>query len=1121
VNLEAVTQKEGKTALHIAVMKVDLPIISILVEAGANLEATTQNEGGETALHIAVRRGNLDIVKILCAAGANLQATTHTEGETALHIAIRHGRNDILEELLSHRPNLDVRALRTSETPLHYAVAKSGSLATVVDLLERGANYEALDSEGRSAAELAISNENINAAVAIVKMACGNRTKLAKEKDMLVRHVEQTKNRSSMDSELIADIFEAGCKPESTVLVEAIEKNDVALAELFLQRGADPNQPTSSGLYPIFVALECSGAQMIQLLAKHGADATVENGDGLTVLQAALASPSAANGQAIQGMFEALISCGADPKITYPDGKTLLHHVVSPPLRHPKLAHKLISSGVEVNQVDDSGSSALHYAGQSRPCLEVLLKHRADVRITNNDGLTPFLYAISTASSEAEPDLEPLARISSPRSVDDEGKTALHIAAERGLLKTTRLLLKYRADTTLVDPSGRRPLLLAVLAHQWSVVPLLATQPGINGWDEEGMTALHHIVTSIPTPPATWKDIAAATAKFCEKGISRTMRNRKGATPLIAAVMTLPEEGLPVIQTLLREDATERGSGRSNCIGHEDHKQKSALYHAVTLEKPAFVLALLRSGAPFRLDDWTLDRLPFEPITPKHRECLKLLAEHEWLRRSRVLNRSSGTVLPTSLLPKLFPLTDLEELLALGLDPNSLPAANPKLRGSLLWTILNQTLTEVPMPPEYLHDVLQLIIQFKADVTVVTAHRTAIPVQKPDPKLPTRCALTFLLEEFSTINIDVIMLLLEHGADLTTPSLHYQGRFPLHSAVRANRMDVVQEFLARKADVNALDEKKQSPLFIAAEKSFWEIVDLLMKHKAQVNIRDVEDATPLHMAAAGGSAIIVSTLLRAGASALAKNSKGQTPLACVPEALEEREKAKMTRSLTAYQQREESEIEDKKRRVERQKKLEEQEKLRKERLLAEETERQERLRKEKAQASLNERLRKEREQAAEKARLQKEREQAQRPASPKQPFFWSLRGRGKSLGTKSSSKQLTSMKSTPVLNTTSFESSMGNLLGDTLKGIGEPVKSSMALRSASATHLSPTSPTNGQKPAQPRADSGLGQVTLTTEKPLPVSERTQKTSDGPSGGKVEVSEELDSWLAMSKLLDRL
>ncbi|ORY14188.1 ankyrin repeat-containing domain protein, partial [Clohesyomyces aquaticus] len=855
---------------------------------------------GPSPLSIAVTAGYIRIVKILCEAGADCKASTKPESETPLHLAIKHGSLDIMDVLLSYGSDLDAQTSTTSETPLHYA-ASIGSLAGVVTLLKSGANYEATNRNGQSPAEVAFQGRHVHVAVAIISAARGNR-KLTKEKEMLLKHVEKSQNRFSMNNELIADIFEAGCDPDSTVLIEAIKRNDLSLAEMFLDKGADPNRPTTAGIRPIFAALSCSSAQIVQLLVKHGADVTTRDTEGLTVLQAAFESPSVHEKDAIAGIFEALLVGGADPTVLYPNGRTLLHRAVESEYGLAKVALLLLQHGIHVNERDNGANTPLHLATHSKSCTELLLKNGAGPGLVNNDGLTPLLFAVTNNTSDAEPELESLVKVSNLRTLDPQQKSALHLAAQNGLEKAVRALLRCRANTTLIDSNNMTPLLLAAVHHRWSVVAILATQPGTNARDKDGMTALHHAAMSTPKAPAQWKDIAFAVRKFCERGISRTMRDRFGATPLIQAVKTLPEEGFTVIQVLL----SDTGAGRSNCVAHEDHKKHSALYFAATLGKPTFVRALLMNGATFALEEWRLGKkAPIQPTSAENKQTLKLLAGHEWLRRMGLLKRHTGGDDPeVCALAEILPVSNLKDMLAMGLDPNNPPVpprTGGRFTGPLLWIILNQTILQPTPPTEYLYAIFKLLLSSGADPNATHA----LEAKNSTPSLQGRKsqflsfyhALSFLLEQHPTIDIDIITLFLSKGANLTIASSFYDGRYPLHSAVQGNRLDVVDEFLGRGADVNAVDHKQRTPLFIAAGKGFWELADILLKCGAKVDVKDADDNTPLHAACAGGSARIVNALLRKGAKPSVNNQKGRVPSECVPEGLPDQEKERIAAML--------------------------------------------------------------------------------------------------------------------------------------------------------------------------------------------------------------------------------
>jgi len=1070
---------------------------------------------GQPPLCIAVANGYTEIIKILLDAGANVDATTK-DGETALHLAIKNNRHDIIEMLLEIGPELEAHTTETHETALHYAASKSGSLATVVSLLKLGAKYDTLNSKGQSPAEAALLANNIHGAVAIINAARGRRNVLVKEKEMLLKHVKRSQNRFSIGNELIADIFSAACDPDSTVLVEAIKRDDAGLVEMFLNDGADPDRETARGDRPIFVALECAGAPVVQALVKHKANVTVRDAKGLTVLQAAFEGPLAQDKESISAIFDCLLSSGANATATYPDGKTLLHHAVSPSFCHARVAHLLLSSGVKVNAQDNGGNTALHLATHSKSCMEVLLKNGANPRKTNLDGLTPLLYAVTHGKKEKEPDLETLIKASDLRKINLQEQTVLHLAAANGLEKTIRILLRARAETTIVDSNKHTPLLLAVLNHQWHVVSLLTIPPSINSWDEDGMTALHHIATSVPKTPSTWKDIATAAVPFCERGVSRSMRERSGATPLILAIKALPEAGLPVIDTLLMQKADKRTSW--NCVSHEDHGRHDALHYAITMRKLAFVEALLKHGASFTFQDWVPGKGGLKSSVPAEKQIMKLLAQYEWSRRAGAMRRQSVGPEPEaqeSPFSIMFPTVDLRNMISMGLDPNALPKTS--LGSSLLWAILRQIPLQPPLAPKYLFETVKLILEHSADPNIGTARggrRTPSP-QASSQDLPLSLhTLTFLLEEYPTVDADLVTLLLTKGTKLSLASPFYGGRYPLHSAAKANRIDLVDEFLLQRADVNCVDREGRTPLHMAAEKGFWEITNTLLRRGANMDTKDSEGNTVLHSAAIGGSKRIVATLLRAGAKASVKNKKDQTPLARVPEKLDAKEKDRIEHMLKDSEEKE-------KRDDERTRKLAEQaaahEAKMKQRREEDAKERQQR------EQEDQERRRKELEDQERRRQEQEARDQQQKkvekprqvssplPLKQKRSYF-----RTPSLfstGSKATSPtpQTSSLPAIPKLEvniriTTPPSSAQLN-----------PTKTPIV----STTSLPSTTNATHKRVASPRIDSGFGQKRPSdTDKPLPVLDRNKADLDGKDKRNSSAAE-LADWLALSKLMDNI
>lgn len=92
-----------KTALQHAVEKENMELVTILVRAGADVNAPASMDSGATALQIASIRGSVLMMQYLLDQGADPYAGPAAKhGRTALQGAVEHGRKDALELLLAH-----------------------------------------------------------------------------------------------------------------------------------------------------------------------------------------------------------------------------------------------------------------------------------------------------------------------------------------------------------------------------------------------------------------------------------------------------------------------------------------------------------------------------------------------------------------------------------------------------------------------------------------------------------------------------------------------------------------------------------------------------------------------------------------------------------------------------------------------------------------------------------------------------------------------------------------------------------------------------------------------------------------------------------------------------------
>nr|XP_056703750.1 B-cell lymphoma 3 protein [Euleptes europaea] len=108
---------------------------------------------------------------------------------------------------------------------------------------------------------------------------------------------------------------------------------------------------------------------------------------------------------------------------------------------------------------------------------------------------------------------------------------------------------------------------------------------------------------------------------------------------------------------------------------------------------------------------------------------------------------------------------------------------------------------------------------------------------------------------------------------------NFEGFTPLHVAVATSNHDIILTLLEHGADVDAVDIKSgRSPLLHAVENNNLEMVELLLQHGANVNAQSYGGNTALHAASGRGFLDALRLLVRNGADSSLKNYHNDTPL---------------------------------------------------------------------------------------------------------------------------------------------------------------------------------------------------------------------------------------------------
>ena len=138
-----------------------------------------------------------------------------------------------------------------------------------------------------------------------------------------------------------------------------------------------------------------------------------------------------------------------------------------------------------------------------------------------------------------------------------------------------------------------------------------------------------------------------------------------------------------------------------------------------------------------------------------------------------------------------------------------------------------------------------------------------VDLDQPDQK-----GQTPLFNASTRGHASMVRRLLDAGANLQCTA---RSDTPLHASAEKDHMLIVEYLLEAGADVNALNPKGNSALYMASNSGNLEVVRKLLAKGAQVDHAAPSTIFPLHAAVARGHVEIVEMLLDAGADLNAKN----------------------------------------------------------------------------------------------------------------------------------------------------------------------------------------------------------------------------------------------------------
>ncbi|XP_016365820.1 serine/threonine-protein phosphatase 6 regulatory ankyrin repeat subunit C-like [Sinocyclocheilus rhinocerous] len=774
-------------------------------------------ESGLSLLMVAVRESRLSIVDRLLELGVNPSDKTK-DGRSALHIAAAHSKDEIVK-LLARKTDPNLPAGPSDQLPLHYAASRpTGGLGVVQTLLKFSSKDARLipDKDGCLPLLLAVEAGNV----------------------VIVRELLSGQSEPQLRAMKAAN--------GDTVLHICCRRKDVEMAKVLVEFGVNPDSQNNEWQTPLHIAALEGDENMLKFLYHCKASPNILDKMDRSPLHIAA---ERGHTSAVEILTEKFRSCVlARTK----DGNTLLH--IASQCGHPATALTLLRKGVSLHMPNKSGAVCLHAAAKRghTTVVKALLQKGAHVDATAKDGQTALHIAVENCKpqvvqmllgfganvqlrggkaqeaplhiavrvKEGERAAEMLLKSGADVNAEQEnGETAMHVAARHGALQMIRALIQEGGDVTWKSKVGENPLHVAVRHCHARVV-------------EEVLNSLTN-------------ERSRQEAELCVRE-----GNQKSETPLHLAAelrsdaVHQPDEDTCIIKILMEHHADVTAVTRQS--------GETPLHYSARVGNTA-VLQEMLSNVPSNQLQTAINKHAKNGWSP-----LLLAAEQGHTEVVKILLQSNARV----------DVFDEEGKAAIHLAAEQ---GHQDIVDILLaHKAFVNAKTKLGLTP------LHLSAQSGSAQLVrllVETHQASVDVLSLRKQTPLHLAAI-------SGQLDVCSSLLNLKADITATDI--RGQTPLHLAAENDHSEVVKLFLRQRPELAMLANMEGATCthMAAAKGSVAVIKELLLFNQGgPVTLNNKANGLcPLHLAAAGGHTEVVKVLLDAGASVTEEDAEGMTAI---------------------------------------------------------------------------------------------------------------------------------------------------------------------------------------------------------------------------------------------------
>lgn len=432
-------------------------VVEVLIAAGAEVDAKSNDPEGCTPLMWAACADEAEVMKVLIAHGADLHAVA-ADGNSVFDVALKHRcpkAVDVLLEAIGGEGNPKESVL------MQFAMARDR--ATIKALM-------ATASVMHSHIDVQVGEPDKHAWIGWVLEQGGD----------LVKPLAMTK-----------------------MLHAAMPEPDVGMVQALVSHGCDVNLRLDSSTTPLGFAVTHRHLDMVQVLLAAGADPNQpmresgkRGGRSMTPFEHAIRNMAEKIDEELVNTLldsgRCHINRGAGPNATA--FSFVLQQIGEPSASKAAvdLAERMVLSIQNVDgDRDDNGFTLLHKATQHRNLgmVDLLLDRGANIDDASYDGTTPFLLACQTDMEFA---MQLVQRGANPKAkIDKLNANALHMMASQGQTSFAPLI-ERGLDVNEQTVRGYTPLTCALnRGHESAALVLMENGAHVDWKTDEKHTALH------------------------------------------------------------------------------------------------------------------------------------------------------------------------------------------------------------------------------------------------------------------------------------------------------------------------------------------------------------------------------------------------------------------------------------------------------------------------------------------------------------------------------------------------------------------------------------------------------------------------------------------------------